>query len=46
MRKKGVIKMVEFWAIRIEYDLERIGEVPAKLQDKVRTFIQEATQKE
>ena len=33
--------MVEFWAVRINMDLERIGEVPAKLKDKVKTYIQE-----
>lgn len=32
--------MVKFWAERIEYDLERIEEVPAKLQDKVKTYIE------
>lgn len=33
--------MVEFWALRIEMNLERIEEVPTKLQDKVRTYIEE-----
>lgn len=34
--------MAKFWAERIEYDLERVDtEVPAKLQDKVRTYIEE-----
>ena len=33
--------MVEFWALRIDMDLERLGEVPEKLKDKVRTYIQE-----
>lgn len=33
--------MAKFWAERIEYDLERIEEVPAKLQDKVKTYIEE-----
>ena len=32
--------MTKFWAERIEYDLERIEEVPAKLQDKVKTYIE------
>ncbi len=33
--------MVEFWALRIEMNLERIEEVPAKLQDKVKIYIEE-----
>lgn len=33
--------MAKFWAERIGYDLERIEEVPAKLQDKVKTYIEE-----
>ena len=33
--------MAKFWAERIKYDLERIEEVPAKLQDKVKTYIEE-----
>ena len=33
--------MVEFWANRIEYNLDRLEEVPEKLKDKVRTYIQE-----
>lgn len=35
--------MVKFWALRIEMNLERIDEVPAKLRDKVREYIEEAT---
>lgn len=33
--------MAKFWAERIEYDLERIEEVPAKLQEKVKIYIEE-----
>ena len=33
--------MTKFWAERIEYDLERIEEVPVKLQDKVKIYIEE-----
>ena len=35
--------MVEFWALRINMDLERLGEVPAKLQEGVKAYIQEHT---
>lgn len=31
--------MVKFWTIRIDYDLDRIDEVPNKLQSKVATYI-------
>ena len=33
--------MAKFWALRIEMNLERIDEVPTKLQDKVKTYIEE-----
>lgn len=34
--------MVEFWVNRINYDLEKVDtEVPEKLKEKVRTYIQE-----
>lgn len=34
--------MAKFWAERIEYDLERVDtEVPEKLKEKVRIYIQE-----
>ena len=34
--------MAKFWAERINYDLERVDtEVPAKLKEKVRTYIEE-----
>lgn len=36
--------MAKFWAERIEYDLERIGEVPAKLQNKVKQYIEKIQQ--
>lgn len=32
--------MVEFWANRIKYDLERLEEVPNKLRHKVKVYIQ------
>ena len=35
--------MVEFWANRINMDLERLEEVPNKLRDKVKVYIQEQT---
>lgn len=31
--------MAEFWARRINYELERVGEVPLKLQEKVKEFL-------
>lgn len=34
--------MAKFWAERINYDLEKVEtEVPEKLKEKVRTYIQE-----
>ena len=33
--------MVKFWADRIEYDLNRIVEVPAKLREKVKDYIEQ-----
>lgn len=33
--------MVKFWAERIEYDLSRIDEVPAKLKEKVKKYIEQ-----
>ena len=34
--------MVRFWAERINYDLERVDtEVPEKLKEKVRNYIEE-----
>ena len=32
--------MAKFWANRIGYDLERIEEVPVKLQDQVKEHIE------
>lgn len=32
--------MAKFWAERIEYDLNRIDEVPAKLKEKVKKYIE------
>lgn len=32
--------MAKFWAERINYNLEKLEEVPAKLQDKVKAFIE------
>lgn len=43
MRRERRIKMVEFWALRIGMDLNRLEEVPAKLRDKVKAYIQEHT---
>lgn len=31
--------MIEFWAKRIGYNTERLGEVPPKLQEKVKEFL-------
>lgn len=33
--------MVKFWADRIEYDLNRIDEVPTKLREKVKKHIEQ-----
>jgi len=33
--------MAKFWAERIEYDLNRIDEVPAKLREKVKNYIEQ-----
>ena len=33
--------MVKFWAIRIDMDLDRLDEVPNKLRDKVKQYIEE-----
>lgn len=33
--------MVKFWALRIEMNLERVEEVPAKLRDQVREYIEQ-----
>lgn len=33
--------MVKFWAERIEYDLSHIDEVPAKLREKVKKYIEQ-----
>lgn len=35
--------MVEFWAFRIEMELDRLEEVPTKLRDRVKEYIQEQT---
>jgi len=32
--------MIEFWAKRINYDLERINEVPALWRERVREYIE------
>ena len=37
--------MVKFWAERIEYDLDRLNEVPSKLRDKVKMYIEENAEK-
>ena len=33
--------MVKFWSERIAYDLKRIDEVPAKLREKVKKYIEQ-----
>lgn len=33
--------MAKFWAERIEYDVNRIDEVPAKLKEKVKKYIEQ-----
>lgn len=33
--------MAKFWAERIEYDLNRIDEVPVKLREKVKNYIKQ-----
>ena len=33
--------MAKFWAERIEYDLNRIDEVPTKLREKVKNYIEQ-----
>ena len=33
--------MAKFWAERIEYELNRIDEVPAKLREKVKSYIEQ-----
>ena len=33
--------MVKFWSERIAYDLNRIDEVPAKLREKVKKYIEQ-----
>lgn len=33
--------MAKFWAERIAYDLNRIDEVPAKLREKVKKYIEQ-----
>lgn len=32
--------MAKFWAERINYDMERINEVPVKLRNKVKQYIE------
>lgn len=33
--------MVKFWSLRIDMDLDRLDEVPNKLRDKVKKYIEE-----
>lgn len=33
--------MAKFWAERIEYELNRIDEVPVKLREKVKNYIEQ-----
>ena len=44
MNRKGVDDMVKFWSERIAYDLNRIDEVPAKLKEKVKKYIEQHTE--
>ena len=39
--QKGVDEMAKFWSERIAYDLNRIDEVPAKLREKVKKYIEQ-----
>lgn len=41
VNRKGVDDMVKFWSERIAYDLNRIDEVPAKLREKVKKYIEQ-----
>lgn len=41
VNRKGVDEMVKFWSERIAYDLNRIDEVPAKLREKVKDYIEQ-----
>ena len=43
MNRKGVDEMAKFWSERIAYDLNRIDEVPAKLKEKVKKYIEQAS---
>lgn len=35
--------MVKFWAKRINYDIDRINEVPTKWREDVRQYIEQET---
>ena len=41
MNRKGVDEMAKFWSERIAYDLNRIDEVPTKLREKVKKYIEQ-----
>ena len=41
VNRKGVGEMAKFWSERIAYDLNRIDEVPAKLREKVKSYIEQ-----
>lgn len=41
VNRKGVDEMAKFWSERIAYDLNRIDEVPAKLREKVKDYIEQ-----
>ena len=41
MNRKGVDEMAKFWAERIKYDVNHIDEVPAKLREKVKKYIEQ-----
>ena len=44
VNRKGVDEMAKFWSERIAYDLNRIDEVPAKLKEKVKKYIEQHTE--
>ena len=41
VNRKGVDEMAKFWSERIAYDLNRIDEVPTKLREKVKKYIEQ-----
>ena len=41
VNRQGVDEMAKFWSERIAYDLNRIDEVPTKLREKVKKYIEQ-----